>query len=253
MKQPRLRVFAGANGSGKSTLNSVIDKKLLGQYINADDMEKSIKEIGYLDFSLYQITVLENDLFAFLNNHTLIEKANLQNEVKKLSVKNNKLFFTDISLNSYYTSVCADYIRHKLLENKISFTFETVMSFPDKIDFLEKAKKSGYRVYLYYISTQDPIINISRVENRVKNGGHNVPKDKIESRYYRSLKLLSSAVKHTDRAYIFDNSVGTSINDRVWILEITDAKRIKFKTDTLPLWINEYLIDIKEKVMTKVY
>ena len=45
---PRLRMFAGPNGSGKSTIKDVINKELLGIYINPDDIEKNIKENGYL-------------------------------------------------------------------------------------------------------------------------------------------------------------------------------------------------------------
>ncbi|MFH5834135.1 hypothetical protein [Halalkalibaculum sp. DA384] len=50
------------------------------------------------------------------------------------------------------------------------------------------------------------MINISRVKNRVEKGGHPVPEQKIIERYERSLSLLYSALKTTDRAYILDNS-----------------------------------------------
>lgn len=240
MTQPRLRIFAGPNGSGKSTLNSVISDELLGIYINADEMEKTIHEVGYINFSSYLLEVNKDDLFKFLSTHPLISKANLTDEILKLQFENNMLIFSEIKLNSYYTSVCADYIRHKLLDNNISFTFETVMSSPDKVEFMKKAKEAGYRVYLYYIATEDPIINISRVENRVEKGGHNVPIKKIKTRYYRSLDLLSLAVSNTDRAFIFDNSKST----KVWLAEITNAQDINLKTDVVPFWITKYLIKI---------
>ena len=48
LETPRLRMFAGPNGSGKSTIKDVINKELLGIYINPDDIEKNIKENGYL-------------------------------------------------------------------------------------------------------------------------------------------------------------------------------------------------------------
>ncbi len=62
----------------------------------------------------------------------------------------------------------------------MTFTFETVMSHPDKIELLHKAQQSGFRTYLYYVATEDPEINISRVENRVSSGGHPVPREKIK-------------------------------------------------------------------------
>ena len=64
------------------------------------------------------------------------------------------------------------------------------MSSPDKIDFLAEARRRGFRTYLYYVATVDPLININRVANRVRMGGHPVPEEKIVSRYARSLDLL---------------------------------------------------------------
>ena len=58
-------------------------------------------------------------------------------------------------------------------------TFETVMSSRNKIEFIRKAQKDGYRAYLYFVATEDPLINISRVSHRVKTGGHDVPSDKV--------------------------------------------------------------------------
>ena len=69
----------------------------------------------------------------------------------------------------------ADFLRIKLLERQATFTFETVMSHPSKVKLLEKAKAAGYRTYLYYVATDDPAINISRVQNRTKLDGHDVP------------------------------------------------------------------------------
>ena len=53
---------------------------------------------------------------------------------------------------------------------------------PPKGELLKLSKSLGYRNYLYYISTSDPSINVSRVNNRVSFKGHDVPEDKIISR-----------------------------------------------------------------------
>jgi predicted ABC-type ATPase len=84
------------------------------------------------------------------------------------------------------------------------------------------------------VATEDPAINISRVENRVRAGGHDVPADKITARYHRSLGLLLEAIKHTDRAYIFDNSSA----EAEWVAEIADAERLEIKTDRVPAWFS---------------
>lgn len=235
---PRLRMFAGPNGSGKSTIKDVINKELLGIYINPDDIEKNIKENGYLDFNNFEIEASEKEVLNFFINSTLLKSVNLQNKISDLKYENNKLIFINNDINSYFASVCADFIRKKLLEYKKSFTFETVMSSYDKIELLKLSKSLGYRNYLYYISTSDPSINVSRVNNRVSFKGHDVPKDKIISRYYRSLGFLKEAVKLSDRAYIFDNSS----DEKTWICEITDGSNVDFKVDEIPSWVEEYLL-----------
>lgn len=70
-------------------------------------------------------------------------------------------------------------------------------------------------------------------------GGHDVPKDKIISRYTRSLNNLSNAIKKTDRAYLFDNSGDAS----VWVCEITDGKTIEYKQNKIPSWLYQYVVE----------
>jgi len=194
-----------------------------------------------LDLKSYEVEAKHKEVQNYLLNHPLIQKAQLKDEVRHLRVTDSKISFFEVTVNSYFASVCADFIRHKLLDKKVSFTFETVMSSDDKVKFLQKAHTAGYRTYLYFITTQDPTINVSRVTNRVKLGGHNVPKDKIITRYYRSMKLLSEAIKYTDRAYIFDNSSYT----KSWIAQIDNASEITYKSSQIPAWFGEYIINNK--------
>ena len=72
---------------------------------------------------------------------------------------------------------------------------------------MKRAVEVGYKVYLYFVSTESPEINKYRVKLRVKQGGHTVPEDKIESRYYRSLGLLKEAADIAYQAFFFDNSI----------------------------------------------
>lgn len=241
LEVPRLRIFAGPNGSRKSTIKGVIKKELLGVYINPDEIEKEIKVYDFLDLDNYKVKATKKEIMTFFENSTLLKNANLDDEVVFLKFNDNKLIFSDLSVNSYFASVCADFIRKKLCEQRESFTFETVMSSKDKIELLKLAKKLGYKVYLYFVATNDPLINISRVKNRVQKGGHFVPEDKIVSRYYRTLENLKEAVKYTDRAYMFDNST----HSYTWICEITNAKNVQMKKDAIPQWLNKYLFDIE--------
>lgn len=236
---PRLRMFAGPNGSGKSTIKDVLPAELLGVYINADDIEKNIRTMGRLNLSDFQVTANAVELQEFFTASTLLAKAGLLAQAQRLTLVDNLVQFGDVEVNSYFASVLADFIRHKLLSAKVSFTFETVMSSPDKIDFLRKSQHVGYRTYLYFVATEDPDINVARVQSRVEMGGHPVAEDKIRSRYVRSLVLLPEAVAYADRAYIFDNSGG----EKVWIAEVTNGTEIEMKTDQMPAWFKTALWD----------
>ena len=134
MSIPRLRMFAGPNGSGKSTLNNIVAKELLGVYINADEIEKEIKKLDFLDLSSYGITSDEATVLSFFEHHPLLIKADFDDN-DQLKFTDNKIDFFAVLVNSYYASVCADFIRHELLKAKVSFTFETVMSSRDKVVF----------------------------------------------------------------------------------------------------------------------
>lgn len=236
---PRLRMFAGPNGSGKSTMKSVLRKELLGVYVNPDEIEAEIKQSGFLDLSLFDVSADENEIMRFFQNSTLLEKADLLDEAEYLRFNEDRLSFRDVGVNAYFASVAADFIRQKLILARRALSFETVMSSPDKIKLLAKAGSFGYRTYLYFVATESPNINISRVAYRVKTGGHNVPQDKITSRYFRSLDLLAEAIEHTNRAYIFDNS-GAEL---AWLAEITDARDLDVKTNSIPSWFKKYVLD----------
>jgi predicted ABC-type ATPase len=140
---PRLRMFAGPNGSGKSTIKSVVADKigpeLLGVYINPDEIESDIRRSNVLDLSEYGVEASAAEVLDFFMQSSFLAKVGLTDEAAALGYDDGKLNFADVSVNSYFASVAADFIRHMLLEAGVTFTFETVMSSPDKVEFLKKA------------------------------------------------------------------------------------------------------------------
>lgn len=239
MTVPRLRVFAGPNGSGKSTMKSAIPSHLIGIYINPDEIEKAARNSGRLEFGEFQLNVEGDEALRFLREHRLIGAARLGEEVARIGFSDNGLDFRSVAMNSYFASVFSDYIRNKLLEARLSFTFETVMSSADKVAFMLRARASGYRTYLYFVATEDPEININRVRNRVAAGGHPVPTEKIVQRYGRCLALLPAAVAASNRAYIFDNSGA----DLLLLAEVTDGTDLEFKVEEIPDWFMGSYVD----------
>ncbi len=113
---------------------------------------KEIKDYGFIEFSNYGFETNANEVLDFFNHSTLLKSVDLLEDIAHLKYNDEKLIFSNVSVNSYFASVCADFMRKKLLEARKSFTFETVMSSYDKIELLKLAKQLGYRNYLYYVA-----------------------------------------------------------------------------------------------------
>lgn len=239
-----MRMFAGPNGSGKSVLKSYLPQPLLGIYLNPDEIEASVNARGHLDlrdFGLDSLTAAEV-LPRFTTSEFLL-RAGYSAQASCLTLENGHLVFPPGAMNSYFASVTADMMRKELLKRKATFTFETVMSHPGKVALLQQAQDAGYRTYLYFVATEDPAINVSRVANRVALGGHPVPEDKIVERYHRSLGLLMEAIRHSHRAYIFDNSTDNADGKHTWVAEITGGRTLELKTDRIPGWFKRSVLD----------
>lgn len=97
--------------------------------------------------------------------------------------------------------------REDCLRKRQNFIFESVLSAHDKIEFIKKAKDNGYFIRLFFIGTDTYSINIKRVMQRVAEGGHDVPINKITSRYSKSIANCAVVASFVNRSYIYDNSI----------------------------------------------
>lgn len=244
MPQPRIRMFAGPNGSGKSTVKEYLLPHHIGAYLNADELEQNLKHSHQLDLMTYHPALKAQDLIDFLKQKKRPNAGELLALLKSEPVllENGNIQFDASEIDSYLCARIIDYIRLEFLRLKISFTFETVMSHISKVEFLQEAKRQGFKTYLYYVSTVDPMINIARVKYRVSVGGHPVPEQKIVERYYRSMDLLMQAVDASDRTYLFDNS--SNGEKAAFIAEIQSAETLKMNPELqqLPWWFAEKVL-----------
>ncbi len=106
----------------------------------------------------------------------------------------------------YDAARLAHHLRRELLRQGTSFCAETVFSHPSKLDFIAEAKALGYEVILVFIHLSMDGLNQARVAQRVSEGGHDVPADKIIARIPRTLNLVRQALPMADRVRIYDNS-----------------------------------------------
>ena len=101
----------------------------------------------------------------------------------------------------------ASQLREDCLIKSEGILFETVLSASDKIDFIRRAKEAGYFIRLFFVSTDHPSINASRIAHRVMEGGHDVPISKIISRFSKSIANCGVIAPLVDRLYVYDNSI----------------------------------------------
>jgi predicted ABC-type ATPase len=130
-----------------------------------------------------------------------------------------------------YEAVCiVEFLGQKLIATSKKMIFETKISYPSKVDILRQTNKNGYKTHLYIIRTSSPLINVERVNLRVRKGGHYVEKEHNEKRYFNSLELLRDPVSNTYRSFILDNS-GTDLQ---LIFEVVVGTKVSLKTDKPP-------------------
>lgn len=249
--QLRLRVFAGPNGSGKSTvIKSIRESEVSGRqidfgvYINADDIARELTE-DIFSFKSYDLNPDANFFFDFANGSGLIKKeftlAQLQAAV---SFEGQVLKLENVRALDQVAQIIARFLRQALFEERRRFSFETVFSHESNLEIMEKAAAAGYKVYLYFVSTESPVINQYRVSLRKKKGGHDVPPGKIVSRYYSSLELLYRASQIAYQAFFFDNSFNEEPFRLIGHFKITDSVKVwdTVVPDTQTAWFKKYYL-----------
>lgn len=137
---------------------------------------------------------------------------------------------------SRLAAAIADETRCRLVDRRQSFVMETVLSDPagEKVAFLESARRAGFCVVLVFIGLESAQISRGRVMQRVLDeSGHDVPDDRIDSRYPRTLENLRRARGRVDVALILDNSSASLPYEfvSVWL----DGAVVR-QREALPAW-----------------
>jgi predicted ABC-type ATPase len=134
----------------------------------------------------------------------------------------------------------AEATRIHLMSEKLDFIAETVFSDPvgAKLRFLGEAIAVGYDVTLVFIGITGPQLSEARVIQRVQQGGHDVPSDRLARRYEQCLKNLVAAMAFVPDVRIFDNS--SSDTPHRLVLTLKNGRR-DFQAEPLPDWLSAAL------------
>ena len=85
---------------------------------------------------------------------------------------------------------------------------ETVLSSPKYRALVTHGRQRGFEVRMIYVVLASAELQLARIRRRVREGGHDVPADKVIDRRRRSFKELCWFANHVDQLFIFDNSSG---------------------------------------------
>ncbi|AOS79550.1 MULTISPECIES: zeta toxin family protein [Hydrogenophaga] len=137
----------------------------------------------------------------------------------------------------------ADARREQLLHAGQSFVSETVFSHPSKVELMRAARAAGFQVVLLVVCVDDPKQLPDRVAQRVEQGGHTVPADRILARYPRTLEHLAQAVPLADLSLLFDTTARRG-QDIVPPRLVARLRRgvPTFTLDPLPRWAQGLLV-----------
>jgi len=147
---------------------------------------------------------------------------------------------SELELDPYEAARVAGNLRQTLVRQHESFSFETVFSDPvgDKLRFLQEAAKGGYAVALLFVGLSSARLSAERVAMRVSQGGHDVPAEKLKSRYPRTLANLMAAITTLPHVLVFDNSDLARPFRRIAVYDHGVADE---KVTPLPAWFRRIL------------
>ena len=122
------------------------------------------------------------------------------------------------------------------LAAKQSVSMETTLTGHSAVRRLEQAKAAGYEVLLVFVALSDPELNVIRVAERARQGGHAIEPDTVRRRVGRSIENLPRALAIADQSIVFDNSGAKHRR----VLEVADG-RITYLADKVPEWLDQQM------------
>lgn len=146
----------------------------------------------------------------------------------------------ELNLDAYAAVKVATSLREELVRQRESFIFETVFSDPagEKLAFFQDAAAIGFTVVLFFIGISNPDISNERVVFRRLKGGHDVPTDKLITRFPRTLENLRRSIRELPFVLVYDND---DLNDPYRQLAVFEVGHAVELADDLPAWLQEML------------
>jgi predicted ABC-type ATPase len=127
------------------------------------------------------------------------------------------------------------------IKNRLSFCYETNFN-STPMHWPEKFRSNGYEINMIYFCLNSVDEAKKRVQIRYENGGHYVPDNEVEERFYLGYKYLDEHFTDFDHVHLLDSSFYDSEPCHI-------ASLISGKVESITKY-PEYLIDLLPKITT---
>ena len=237
---PRFRMIAGPNGSGKSTLTALLRNDYAVNFYTLLNADEIFAEVSKSHSFSAPVPVDQSDLLEYTIASEYDENTKEHFVQGRIFIEGDIVrFLSKDAVNSYTIALVTNFLQNSCIKENVSFSQETFFSHVSKVEALKDARNAGYRTYLYFVANQDVSINLTRISNRVKRGGHDVPIEKVMARAKRSLANVKAALPYCARAFFFDNSS----MEMEFLAEYSEENGMSIKSSKVPGWFSAYVLE----------
>ena len=119
------------------------------------------------------------------------------------------------------------------IDRNVSFTQETTLSGYKTESTAKEVKALGYYIRMFYVGLDTLSESLVRIDNRVKRGGHNIPKDDMQRRFSGRWEAVAKVLPYCDEAEFYDND-----NGFVKVAEYCNGE-LRTIGNHIPNWLSE--------------
>jgi predicted ABC-type ATPase len=123
---------------------------------------------------------------------------------------------------------------HYYAAEQLNFAFETTLSGKTYLNILNKFKRNGYKLHLFFLWIPNTKLAIARINDRVAKGGHNIPAEDVKRRFGRSIyNFFNLYMPLIDSWILFNNTgeqplpIAEGINQQVIIFDQILFEKVK--------------------------
>lgn len=122
-----------------------------------------------------------------------------------------------------------------------SFNQESTLSGRTIVRTVQRAKENDHLITLQYVGVATPEVALARILNRVKRGGHDIPRDDVIRRAASSSKNLRHVIPLCDHVNIFDNTEYLRL-----IASFKNGALAQYESFPTVPWVDELVRDMAE-------